>query len=259
MSAFTPVFDFEDLIPIPSSPTRSDHGSPSGDNVDSLEHGTGNESTHSASASRTTTPTLDGNAHQLCTTSQGQQRRAEDAFDLTQDADWAARRVRLKPADADTLRGVAQLSPSQREFWTNAMLLKIRERLEIIIPADAQWTMSENLKDKIEHYVFIVLCSPVLPDYVNKKNNVKLVANILACHPSWGYTKEVQDDKYKRNIVLSRIGTQLTDRRSDIKEVVSTSSESSGIPRSDSALTHTNNCYDNTVLKLSSLQPTGYK
>ncbi|KAI8995713.1 hypothetical protein BD414DRAFT_409931 [Trametes punicea] len=150
----------------------------------------------------------------------GHRRSASEAFDLTQDAHWASRRVRLRPADTDTLLCLSRLSPAQREMWSNAMLLKLNERLEIIAPADAQWAISENLKDKIEQYANAILCSPVLSEYVTKQSSTKLVAGILARHPSWGYTLEVQADKYKRDIVLARIGQRLTDRRSDIKEII---------------------------------------
>ncbi|KAI8974880.1 hypothetical protein BD414DRAFT_539625 [Trametes punicea] len=99
------------------------------------------------------------------------------------------------------------------------MLLKLNERLEIIAPTDAQWAISENLKDKIEQYANAILCSPVLSEYVTKQSSTKLVAGILAHHPSWGYTLEVQAFKYKRDIVLTQIGQCLTDRHFDIKEI----------------------------------------
>ncbi|KAI0819959.1 hypothetical protein BC628DRAFT_1399598 [Trametes gibbosa] len=158
---------------------------------------------------------------EMSTPTLGRRHRAgEINEDLTQHADWAARRVRLKTSGTQELKKIAQLNPAQREVLTMALLLKLSEKIEAIIPADAQWTMSENLKEKIEQYTFAVLCSPKLELYVEKQGPTKLLTNILERHPSWGYTKDVKNDKYKRDIIVARVGTRFTDRRSDMKEII---------------------------------------
>ncbi|KAL6307977.1 hypothetical protein BKA93DRAFT_822945 [Sparassis latifolia] len=111
------------------------------------------------------------------------------AKDLTQFASLAARRVRLRPAGEKELDRVS--------------------------------------KDKIDHYTFALLLSPVLPFYLAKNTAslgpIKLVMGILEKHPSWGFTKEVKGDKYKFDIVVKRVQTHLTDQRAELKEVITLS------------------------------------
>ncbi|GBE79610.1 hypothetical protein SCP_0208100 [Sparassis crispa] len=106
-------------------------------------------------------------------------------------------------------------------------MLKIEEHLEAIQPADAQWDLPRTLKDKIDHYTFALLLSPVLPFYLAKNTAplgpIKLVMGILEKHPLWGFTKEVKGDKYKFDIVVKRVQTRLTDRRAELKEVITLS------------------------------------
>ncbi|OSD08228.1 hypothetical protein PYCCODRAFT_1462505 [Trametes coccinea BRFM310] len=218
------TFDgFEDVPPPPESATPSRlSSSAADDSPEQSERGTSpsdNTGPSSRDPSLPVASDLTGSrasSGEPQTPLAGQRRRAAEAFDLTQEANWASRRVRLKPSEHDALLTISKLSPAQREMWTDAMLLKMNQRLEAIAPADAQWTISQNLKV----YTNAVLCSPVLGEYVTKQNSTKLVAGILARHPSWGYSQEVQADKYKRDIVLARIGQRLTDRRSDMKEVI---------------------------------------
>ncbi|CDO77983.1 hypothetical protein BN946_scf184811.g4 [Trametes cinnabarina] len=162
-------------------------------------------------------------AAEISTPTHGRRRRANDighGEDLSQHADWAACRVRLKTAGTQELKKIAQLNPAQRELLNTALLLKLSEKIEAIIPSDAQWMMSENLKEKIEQYTFAVLCSPKLELYVEKQGPTKLLMSILERHPSWGYTKDIKNDKYRRDIIIARVGTRFTDRRSDMKELI---------------------------------------
>ncbi|EIW54555.1 uncharacterized protein TRAVEDRAFT_52251 [Trametes versicolor FP-101664 SS1] len=179
---------------------------------------------------RSRTPSNDDLAVELVSSTPARRRRADEMDDLGQHAEWAAQHVRLKPAGAQELKRVAQLDRHQREILTTAMLLKLQEQIESIIPADAQWSISENLKEKIELYTFTVLCSPKLALYVDKQAPTKLVLGILERHPSWGYTKDIKCDKYKRDIIAARVGTRLSDRRSDIKETIMLSLGPDGQP-----------------------------
>lgn len=43
---------------------------------------------------------------------------------------------------------------------------------------------------------------------------------MLTANPSSGYIKEIQDDKYKKDIITEWIGSQFTDRHADIKAKV---------------------------------------
>ncbi|CDO77296.1 hypothetical protein BN946_scf184753.g46 [Trametes cinnabarina] len=228
MATFDAIFEFEDVPPPSESTTPSRlSSSAADDSPEQSERGTSPSDNTGPSGRDPSLPVASdltgsrASSGEPQTPLAGQRRHAAEAFDLTQEANWASRRVRLKPSEHDALLAISKLSPAQREMWTDAMLLKMNQRLEAIAPADAQWTISQNLKvDKIEQYTNAVLCSPVLGEYVTKQNSTKLVAGILARHPSWGYSQEVQADKYKRDIVLARIGQRLTDRRSDMKEVI---------------------------------------
>ncbi|KAL6302043.1 hypothetical protein BKA93DRAFT_827851 [Sparassis latifolia] len=182
----------------PSSPPQSAPGSPVPTNlelsadVDSSASGQTSPSLVSSSRENSTSPTT---AATLRTSSKW------PAEDLTQFASLAAHRVRLKPAGEKELDRVSKLSLAERAMWTCAHMLKIEEHLEAIQPADAQWDLPRTLKDKIDHYTFALLLSPVLPFYLAKNTAplgpIKLVMGILEKHPSWSFTKEVKGDKYK--------------------------------------------------------------
>ncbi|THG95288.1 hypothetical protein EW026_g6332 [Hermanssonia centrifuga] len=104
------------------------------------------------------------------------------AGDLTDCAEQAGRRVRLKTANVKELLRVA--------------------------------------KNKIELYTFTVIASPTLSSYVTDGYLRQLVMGVLERHPNWGYTKEVREDPLKKKIVLNKVMTRLTDRRSKIKAVI---------------------------------------
>ncbi|KAI0364689.1 hypothetical protein BV20DRAFT_983058 [Pilatotrama ljubarskyi] len=218
MATAAPLFNYED---IPSPPPSTSSGNPA-------EQGPLPLITSSSSSSSTPSPedeadnTIVFPAADLESrpATQAQRRRADEVEDLLQHAGWAARRVRLKPSGTEELKRFSQLDAGQREILNAALIIKLSERLETIIPADAQWSMSENLKDKIEQYTFSVLCSPKLAQYVQKQTPLKLVMNIFERHPSWGYSSDIKNDKYKRDIISARVGSRLTDRRSDIKEAI---------------------------------------
>ncbi|KAH9942015.1 hypothetical protein B0H21DRAFT_751758 [Amylocystis lapponica] len=147
----------------------------------------------------------------------GDKRPAED---LSQYAAAAGRRVRLKLDNQREAEQFSRLSSSQRQVWTAIHLLKLQEHLEAIQPADAKWNMPDTLAAKIEHYTFAVLVSPALAFYVRGSGPLKLVMGILEKHPAWGYTRQVKNDKYKADIVEQRVKTRLTDRRSNIKDLI---------------------------------------
>ncbi|PSR73930.1 hypothetical protein PHLCEN_2v10253, partial [Hermanssonia centrifuga] len=74
--------------------------------------------------------------------------------------------------------------------------------------------------NKIELYTFTVIASPTLSSYVTDGYPRQLVMGVLERHPNWGYTKEVREDPLKKKIVLNKVMTRLTDRRSKIKAVI---------------------------------------
>lgn len=44
---------------------------------------------------------------------------------------------------------------------------------------------------------------------------------LLEHHPQWGYTTEVRNDTYRSGIVMKRIQDWLTDRRAELKHIMS--------------------------------------
>lgn len=46
-------------------------------------------------------------------------------------------------------------------------MMKIEEHLDAIQPAEAVWNLSASLKDKIDLYVWMVILSPSLSEYLN--------------------------------------------------------------------------------------------
>ncbi|CDO74295.1 hypothetical protein BN946_scf184802.g3 [Trametes cinnabarina] len=152
MATFDPIFEFEDVPPSPESTTPSRLGSTPADNSPersecdtSPSDNTGTPASNPSLAACDLTGSRDSSGEPQ-TPLLGQRQRAAKAFDSTQEANWVSHRVRLKPSEHDALLVISKLSPAQREMWTDAMLLKINQRLEAVTPADAQWTISQNLK-----------------------------------------------------------------------------------------------------------------
>ncbi|KAI0730236.1 hypothetical protein C8Q72DRAFT_951215 [Fomitopsis betulina] len=142
---------------------------------------------------------------------------AED--DLVQYADQVARRVRLRPAGQQELRGLVMLTMDERIIWIAAHILRSEERLEAIQPADAQWVLPKLLKDKIDIYSYLLLVSPSLSFYVKQSIPVSRMKRLLEHHPQWGYTTEVRNDTYRSGIVMKRIQDRLTDRHAELKHI----------------------------------------
>ncbi|KAI0071056.1 hypothetical protein K474DRAFT_1776424 [Panus rudis PR-1116 ss-1] len=150
--------------------------------------------------------------------------------DALQFANAVGRQVRLKTEHQEELKKIASFdSDTARILWIGAQLLKNTERLDAINPPDAQWKLPSNLYNKIELYTFLIITSPKCCVYVRNKNGpIKALTSILEKHPSWGYTSEVRDDKYKNDIVEERIRQRLTDRRASLKTAISKSIGDSG-------------------------------
>lgn len=163
----------------------------------------------------------------------GNRQPVED--DLVQYADQVARRVRLKPAGQQELRGLAMLTMDERIIWIAAHILRSEERLEVIQPADAQWVLPKLLKDKIDIYSYLLLVSPSLSFYVKQSIPVSRMKKLLEHHPQWGYTTEVRNDTYRSGIVMKRIQDRLTDRRAELKHIIWLSLGPDMLPSSASA------------------------
>ncbi|PSR72984.1 hypothetical protein PHLCEN_2v11150 [Hermanssonia centrifuga] len=154
----------------------------------------------------------------LRTTAQCNKRPADD---LTECAEQAGRRVRLKPANIKELVRVAKFSTEERGIYQLAFLMKIDESLKLINFSEmTHWSISALLTYKIELYTFTVIASPSLSSYVTDGYPTQLVMGVLERHPVWGYTKEVREDPLKKKIVLNKVMTRLTDRRAKIKGVI---------------------------------------
>ncbi|KAI0827856.1 hypothetical protein BC628DRAFT_1317658 [Trametes gibbosa] len=212
MSTPIPLFGYDDIL---SSPIDGEGELPLLTGLASSAFGT------TSLPASNTSGTIDLLLSQISTPTHGRRCPANEmSEDLTQHADWAARRVRLKTAGTQELKKIAQLNPAQREILNTALILKLSEQIKAIIPAEAQWAMSKNLKEKIEQYTFAVLCLPKLELYVKKQGPTKLLMSILEHHPSWGYTKDIKNDKYKHDIIVARIGVRFTDRRSLLRTII---------------------------------------
>lgn len=207
------LFDFPppQLLSDPSSLTRALDDS----NIDPalLElSAAGSASPLETPSSPSATPVREFNA--------GDKRPAED---LCQYAAAAGRQVRLKADDQHEAERFARLTQAQRQVWGAVHMLKLQDQLQAIQPAKALWSMSDTLTAKIEQYSFAILVSPALMFYVKEAAPVKLIIGILESHPEWGYTKPVRNDKYKSDIVKDRAKVRLTDRRSNIKDMITLS------------------------------------
>ncbi|KAH8107678.1 hypothetical protein BXZ70DRAFT_903157 [Cristinia sonorae] len=148
----------------------------------------------------------------------GAKRRGED---LTQYATKAARRQKLKSASEKQVVAFAAASPAEREVWMAAMIIKVIDSVETIQSGEAQTKLSATLYDKIETYSSKIILCPSLTRY--RDEPTKIIIGILERHPRWGLTPEVKDNKASFDPILSRAQTRLTERRGELKSLLTAS------------------------------------
>ncbi|KAH9828835.1 uncharacterized protein C8Q71DRAFT_863690 [Rhodofomes roseus] len=201
----------------PPSPTQN-----RGEEESGVGSGSQPSSSGPAPGESSSEPSLTSSATTVTTS--GHKRRAPDDSDshgdLTQYVGAVARHLKLKKTDHDELAKVAVLSDRELLVYNTVLVMKTRDRLDMVQPVAAVWEIPRALHVAIEHYTYAVLCSTVLPTYVTDGYPVGAVTTILSANQGWGYTSDVRNNKLKREIVEKRVGGRLTDRRAAIKLLI---------------------------------------
>lgn len=122
----------------------------------------------------------------------------------------------------DELVAYSKLSKDQKSIWSAATLLDIRNSVSLL-RAPEVWSVLDTLKKKIDLYSASIILSPKLSAYVTGNAPRKLLVQLLERHPSWGFTKAVQDTPTQNDAVLALISAKLTDRRYAVKKLIADS------------------------------------
>jgi len=133
-------------------------------------------------------------------------------------AERTSRKMKLLPSGEKQLFSFVTTAVEEKPIWIAAMMIKCLEKLDNIQPATAQYKLSPMLWGKIENLAIQVLECPALTGY--RDDATKLVIEILERHPQWGLTPEVKETQAKFDVIVDRVQTRLTERRSDIKWVM---------------------------------------
>ncbi|KAJ6602336.1 hypothetical protein B0H10DRAFT_1958092 [Mycena sp. CBHHK59/15] len=141
--------------------------------------------------------------------------------DFTQVGVLAAQRLKLKPNTIIRLEDFAKTANSASEVTMFAQLLKITEMQALISPTNVPFSIPKKLDSKINIHSIRTMLSPTLAFYV-KKASRDTPSGIMKVW-AWGITSEDIDDKAHWGVVSSHIRTCLTDRRYEIKKVISDS------------------------------------
>ncbi|KAJ6530499.1 hypothetical protein DFH09DRAFT_1184097 [Mycena vulgaris] len=147
------------------------------------------------------------------------------AEDFTQIGVLTARKLKLKPESVMRLEDFAKTAGSASDVTMFAQLLKITEMQALFTSAAASFTVPKKLDHKIDIHSIRTMLSPSLAFYVKKAGGDTpsgIMKTLVQEHAGpWGLTPEALDDKASWGMVQTRIRTRLTDRRYEIKKVVS--------------------------------------
>ncbi|KAJ7482076.1 hypothetical protein B0H11DRAFT_2280188 [Mycena galericulata] len=146
--------------------------------------------------------------------------RKRTAEDMAQYAETVARNVRLKPAAKAELMKFVAATPPQQGSWLAAHLLHLGEKLDALQPGETVYHIPEMLKGQLDKSAFLAIIDAAVPAYLEKDILVKRVQAHLEGHPSWGWTSEVQADKSKTRVLITRIRAKLTHSRNDMKSLL---------------------------------------
>ncbi|KAI0048709.1 hypothetical protein FA95DRAFT_1605078 [Auriscalpium vulgare] len=148
-------------------------------------------------------------------------RKRVASVNIHQYAQAVGRELKLRKPEQSILESVGKLSDSERSLWLVASMLKVQERLDTLLPPEAIFVLPQTLQAQIDTFAFTIIMSPALSAYIQGDVPIKLLMNLIEKHPEWGLPSDAKHNKNKMSVVLKRIQSKLTERRFNIKGILS--------------------------------------
>ncbi|KZP03912.1 hypothetical protein FIBSPDRAFT_443328 [Athelia psychrophila] len=148
--------------------------------------------------------------------------RKRPAEDMTQYAEAASRKMKLRPADHKTLLEFAVLSEAEQRIFINANVLKILEQHEKLQPADSLYVIPESISGYIDRESFRIITLPSLIAYFDNDGPLEMLKAQLKSKDTWGLST-LQDDKPKWDVLMKYSRLKLNTRRYDLKKAIAES------------------------------------
>ncbi|KAE9387057.1 hypothetical protein BT96DRAFT_1005501 [Gymnopus androsaceus JB14] len=141
--------------------------------------------------------------------------------DFTQRAATESRKLKLNVEHDQELQEIAKTGGLRSfDIWMAGQMLAIRERMDVIQPADTKFEVPAALTSVIEDVSVKVFLDPTLSAYLNRPNErlltyLKARLSILS--------KAVKGHKPAMKIITTKISSRFTHHRNDTKDMIASS------------------------------------